>query len=224
VCIAAQSIGPCCCVIKQLARAGLRRAPVVNTVGTLRETDALIIVDVQRDFLPGGPLPVPDGDAIIGKLNRCARVFESNYLPVFATRDWHPPDHCSFRENGGPWPPHCVAGSPGAQWPTALELPPSRQIISKGTRADTEAYSAFQGTDLAARLRELGCKRIVVGGLATDYCVRATALDALREGFEVLVLEDAIRAVNVHLGDGTRALEELATRGARLIRSEELDS
>lgn len=188
----------------------------------LRSGDALIVVDVQKDFLPGGALAVPDGDAVIPALNRYAERFGRIGLPVFATRDLHPPDHCSFRERGGPWPPHCVVGSPGAELSPALVLPAGTETIAKATPSDVEVYSAFEGTGLAAGLRERGCKRVFIGGLATDYCVRATALDALEEGFEVVVLEDAVRPVEVRPGDGARALAELVAQGAHLARLEEV--
>ena len=193
----------------------------VNT-GELREGDALIVVDVQRDFLPGGALAVAGGDAVIPVLNHYAEKFDRRGLPVFATRDWHPPDHCSFRQQGGPWPPHCVAGSPGAELPSTLVLPAETEIISKATRSEADAYSGFDGTALASRLRKLGCTRVFVGGLATDYCVRATAVDALKEGFEVVILEDAIRPVDVRPGDGARALAELLAQGAQRVRLEEV--
>lgn len=180
--------------------------------------DALIIVDVQNDFLPGGALAVPAGDAVVRVLNRYIAWFDQQELPIFATRDWHPPAHCSFREQGGPWPPHCVAGTPGANLAGDLRLPARAQLISKAMRPEADAYSGFQGTDLAARLRELGCRRLFIGGLATDYCVRATTLDAITEGFEVVVLQDAVRAVDVHPGDGERALEAMAGGGARIAR------
>jgi len=180
--------------------------------------DALLIVDVQRDFLPGGALAVAGGDAIIPALNACAQAFAAAGLPVFATRDWHPPQHCSFRAQGGPWPVHCVAGTAGAEFPAELALPDTARVISKGALATEEAYSGFQGTDLAEQLRALGCRRLFVGGLATDYCVRATAKDALRSGFAVVVLEDAIGAVDVHAGDGARALAELRAHGAGMAR------
>lgn len=186
--------------------------------------DALIIIDVQRDFLPGGALAVPLGNAVIAPLNRCISLFAGRRLPVFATRDWHPANHCSFRAQGGPWPPHCVAGSPGAQFGTELALPPTARVISKATRCDADAYSGFEGTDLAEQLKSLGCTRIFLGGLATDYCVRATALDARAVDFEAIVLEDAVRAVNVKPGDGKRALGEMVSAGARLASAAGLDS
>jgi len=188
----------------------------------LHSGDALIVVDVQKDFLPSGALAVPDGDAVIPALNRYAKRFERNGLPVFATRDLHPPDHCSFRQRGGPWPVHCVVGSPGAELAAALVLPAGTEIISKATPSEVDTYSGFEGTGLAARLRERGCKRLFIGGLATDYCVRATALDALKEGFEVVVLEDAVRPVEVRPGDGARALADLVAQGAYLARLEEV--
>jgi nicotinamidase/pyrazinamidase len=184
--------------------------------------DALLVVDVQRDFLPGGALAVPGADAILPRINRYAAEFERHGLPVFATRDWHPPDHCSFRDRKGPWPPHCVAGTPGAEWPAALMLPSETRVVSKATSRDADAYSGFQGTDLAAQLRALGCQRVLICGLATDYCVKATALDALAAGFTVFVLEDAVRAVEVNPGDGARALAELAGRGAKLGRLDQV--
>ena len=180
--------------------------------------DALLIVDVQCDFLPGGALAVPDGDAIIEVLNRYAAAFERLKLPVVVVRDWHPVNHISFRELGGPWPAHCVAGTRGAQLPPSLHLPAYAHVLSKGAQPEADRDSAFEGTRLAALLRREGCRRVFVGGLATDYCVRATARDALREGFQVVVLEDAVRAVNLRPDDGAHALAELVRRGARLMR------
>lgn len=187
-----------------------------KTVGPPRRGDALIIVDVQRDFLPGGALAVEGGGAIIGPLNRYLKEFERHALPIFATRDWHPPDHSSFRERGGPWPTHCVAGTTGAAISPQLVLPAGTQLISKATMPDRDAYSGFQDTDLASRLHELGCRRVFIGGLATDYCVRATALDALRAGFAVVILGDAVRSVEAQAGDGARALTAMVAQGARL--------
>lgn len=189
---------------------------------TPRTGDALIVVDMQNDFLPGGALAVPKGDEVIPVLNRCIEEFEHSGLPIFATRDWHPVEHCSFRDQGGPWPVHCVAGTHGAQLAASLRLPPDARIISKATRREPDAYSGFEGTDLAAQLRRIHCKRVFIGGLATDYCVRATALDALAEGFEAIVLEDAVRAVDVRPRDGRQALEEIAERGGRVARLDEV--
>lgn len=181
-----------------------------------RAGDALIVADVQNDFLPGGALAVPRADEVIAPLNACLQSFAGQHLPVFVTRDWHPQQHCSFREQGGPWPRHCVAGTRGAEFAAGLRLPPGAQVISKATRPEAEAYSAFQGTDLAERLRHAGVRRVVIGGLTTDYCVRATALDALAAGFAVVVLADAVRAVDVQPGDGERSLAELRARGVEL--------
>lgn len=180
-----------------------------------RAGDALIIVDIQNDFLPGGTLAVPNGNAIIDPLNHCTDVFERLGLPIFATRDWHPPNHCSFGPQGGPWPPHCIAGTAGAGFAPGLSLPGAARMVFKATRPDADAYSGFQGTDLAAQLKDLGCTRVFIGGLATDYCVRATALDARDAGFDVIVLEDAVKAVDVEPGDGPRALQEMAAHGVR---------
>lgn len=195
-----------------------------ETIIELEPGDALIIVDVQNDFLPGGSLGVPHGDEVIEPLNRCARLFAQHRLPVFATRDWHPPDHCSFAPQGGPWPPHCIQGTPGAEFARRLELPAGTHIISKAQRAEADAYSGFEGTSLAAQLREAGCRRVFVGGLATDYCVRATALDARAAGLRVTVLLDAVRAVEVKPGDGERALAQMQRAGVARGSVEQLRS
>ena len=179
---------------------------------------ALLVVDPQVDFCPGGALAVPAGDQIFPAVNRAAAR-----LPlVVASRDWHPPDHISFRSRGGPWPPHCVAGTPGAEFHSALDRSLIQEVFSKGTAADLEAYSAFDGTGLADWLHSRGVSRLYVAGLATDYCVRASVLDARREGFAVVVLQDAIGAVEVQPGDGERALAEMQEAGAELSRGEEL--
>lgn len=176
--------------------------------------DALIVVDVQRDFLPGGALGVPRGDEVIPVLNRYLDLFTRRGLPVVATRDWHPPGHCSFQAQGGPWPPHCIAGSPGAEFPPGLALPANARVLSKATAPSPDAYSGFAGTDLALALHEVGVRRIFVGGLATDYCVLNTVKDARALGFTTVLLEDAIRAVDVHPGDGARAIEQMRRWGA----------
>jgi nicotinamidase/pyrazinamidase len=190
----------------------------------IRTGDALIVVDVQRDFLPGGSLAVPDGDAVVPVLNRYLRQFEAAGLPTIATRDWHPADHCSFVAEGGTWPAHCVQDSPGAEFAEALRLPDDTMLISKGTKRDAEAYSGFDGTDLARRLNDANVTRVFIGGLATDYCVLATTRDAISAGFEVFVLRDAIRAVNVEAGDGGRAVDEMCGLGASLIELHALDA
>jgi nicotinamidase/pyrazinamidase len=190
----------------------------------LQTGDVLIVVDVQNDVMPGGPAAVPEGNAVIPPLNRCAKLFELRRLPIFASRDWHPPDHCSFRDYGGSLPSHCVAGSHGAEFPAELMLPPSTCVISKGTTASRNAYSGFDGTDLESQLREAGARRLFVGGLATDYSVLETVMDALKCGFRVVLLSDAIRAVNAKPGDGERAKRKMQRRGAVARFSTELSA
>jgi nicotinamidase/pyrazinamidase len=184
--------------------------------------DALVVVDLQRDFLPGGALGVPHGDAVVAPLNRLLKAFESRGLPSIATRDWHPPDHCSFKAQGGPWPPHCVAGSQGALFAQALALPGGAQVVSKATTSQHDAYSGFAGTALHALLQRFGVGRLFVGGLATDYCVLHTVLDARALGYEVIVLRDAVAAVNAQVDDGARALARMQAAGARLVDSTSL--
>lgn len=179
--------------------------------------DALVVVDVQNDFLPGGRLGVPGGDQVVPVLNDWLNRFREAGLPVVATRDWHPEHHCSFLEQGGPWPPHCVAGTSGAAFASGLRLPDDCQVVSKAMEEPTDAYSAFQGTHLEGWLRQRSVQRLFVGGLATDYCVLETVRDARRTGFQVVLLSDAVRAVNASPGDGERALAEMAALGARLV-------
>ena len=183
----------------------------------LQAGDALIMVDVQLDFLPGGSLAVPRGDEVVPALNRYIAVFRGLTFPIVATRDWHPPDHCSFRAQGGPWPPHCVAGSAGAHFATLLDLPCEAHIVSKATSRDRDAYSGFEGTGLDDWLRRAGASRVFVGGLATDYCVLNTVRDALRFGYATFLLLDAVRAVDVAVGDGARAIDEMRRLGAMAI-------
>lgn len=182
---------------------------------TLGPGDALIVVDVQNDFLPGGSLAVPCGDEVVPVLNEYLRRFSAKALPVVATRDWHPADHCSFQARAGPWPPHCIAGSRGAEFAPGLALPPQAEVISKATERERDAYSGFGGTDLAERLRRAGVKRVFVGGLATDYCVLNTVRDALKEGFDTVLLQDAVRPVDVKPGDGEAAIAEMVRLGAK---------
>jgi len=185
-----------------------------------RRGDALILVDVQRDFLPNGPVPVPGGDQVVAVLNEYIREFTDRGLPVSATRDWHPADHCSFKENGGIWNRHCVAGEPGANWAPGLELPADVSVISKGTNPAKDAYSGFQGTRLHAQLQQGRVRRVFVGGLATDYCVHNTVRDALQRGYQVVLLIDAVRAVDVQTGDGALAVADMLDRGAKWVRWE----
>jgi nicotinamidase/pyrazinamidase len=174
--------------------------------------EALLIIDFQNDFTPGGALAVECGDEIVDRINELAA--SGRYDLVIATRDWHPENHASFAALGGPWPVHCVADSPGAQLHPALNQAAIHKIIDKGTDPETEGYSAFQGTDLARLLHDRGITKVTVVGLATDYCVKNSALDALREGFEVEIDTDAMRGVNVKPGDDERAIEEMLAAGA----------
>ena len=190
----------------------------MKTIAVDSEADALIIVDLQNDFCPGGALAVPCGDEVIPVINR---LLEHRWLSV-ATMDWHPDEHSSFESRGGPWPRHCVQHTAGAELHPELDVTKVQLVITKGSHPDHDAYSGFHGTDLAKILRDKGVQRVVVCGIATDYCVRATAHDALHEGFEVLVLEDAIRGVEVHPGDCQRAIEELRQAGAGIIVSSDL--
>jgi nicotinamidase/pyrazinamidase len=185
-------------------------------------TDALLVVDVQNDFLPGGALGIAGGDRIIAPINRLLQAWRARGLPTILSRDWHPPAHCSFAAQGGPWPEHCVAGTPGADFSARLTRASSDRVISKATRVDKDAYSALDGTPLAALLRERSITRLFIGGLATDYCVRATGLDARAAGLHVVVLADAVCAVNVRPDDGTRALEELAAAGCEFATTDDV--
>lgn len=173
---------------------------------------ALIIVDYQNDFTPGGALAVDEGDAIGPRINELAA--SGDFDLIVATRDWHPPDHDSFTEQGGPWPVHCVAGSPGAQLHPSLETDRIDFIVDAGREPSHQGYSGFEHTNLEAILRERDIDELVVVGLATDYCVKHTALDALRMGFRVHVDERAVRGVEVEPGDSERALDELRAAGA----------
>ena len=179
----------------------------------------LLIGDVQVDFCPGGTLAVPGGDQVIPTINEAVRWFHARKFPIMAVRDWHPPNHSSFREQGGPWPLHCVQMSKGAQFHPDLVLPPGTVVVSKATDPKREAYSAFEGTTLEDRLREVNAERLYVTGLATDYCVRQTVLDARRLGFQVVVLEDAIRGIDASPGDSARAIDEMRAAGAILAKA-----
>jgi nicotinamidase/pyrazinamidase len=172
---------------------------------------ALLIVDFQNDFTPGGALGVPEGDAIAPKINALAA--SGDYELVIATRDWHPADHNSFAAQGGPWPVHCVAGTPGAQLHPDLDRANIEVVVDKGQAVDTDGYSGFEGTGLEEILRERGITQVTVVGLATDYCVKNTALDALRAGFQVTVDSSAARGVEVQPGDSEAALAEIRAAG-----------
>jgi nicotinamidase/pyrazinamidase len=186
----------------------------------LSTEDALLIVDVQNDFCPGGALPVEEGDRVVQVLNRWIDTARRGHAAVVASRDWHPRNHISFGERGGPWPVHCVQDTPGAAFRSDLHLPADSLIRSKGTAPDKDNYSPFEATDLAEALRSRGVRRLWVGGLALDVCVRATVLDALAAGFDVHVILDATRAVNVHPGDGQRSVDEMRAHGAVILKDE----
>lgn len=185
---------------------------------------ALIVVDVQKDFCPGGALPAPGGDDIIPALNRHVADARTRDIAVYASRDWHPAKTSHFKAYGGEWPPHCVQGSAGAQFHPDLKLPPDTIVISKGDDPQRPGYSAFdghtaEGSTLLHDLRERHITRVYVAGIATDYCVKATALDALRAGLEVRVLPDAITGIDVRPGDAQRALDEMSSAGAHIVES-----
>jgi nicotinamidase/pyrazinamidase len=186
------------------------------------EKTALIIVDVQNDFCPGGALAVPDGDQVVPVLNRYVRIFQTDRAPIVATRDWHPGNHCSFKSFGGIWPPHCVQNTPGAAFHPGLDFPQTVEVISKGTDPKVEAYSGFQYTALEEwlKLRKVGA--VFVGGLATDYCVKSTVLDAIKAGFDTVYLSDASRGVEVKPGDSERAVDDMIKAGAKTTTVEGL--
>lgn len=182
------------------------------------KTRALIVVDVQNDFCPGGALAVAAGDEVVAPLNKLIQEFLERGEPVFKSRDWHPEKTKHFSAYGGTWPVHCVQNTKGAEFHPQLIDDIHIRTVSKGM-GDEDSYSAFDGTDLALQLRRLGVEEVWVGGLATDYCVKNTVLDALKEGFQVKALEDAMRAVDVNPGDGEKAIEEMRAAGARVGES-----
>jgi nicotinamidase/pyrazinamidase len=190
-------------------------------------TQALLIVDVQNDFCTGGTLAVPEGESVVPPLRRLAQQFAALGLPVYATRDWHPADSRHFAVNGGLWPVHCVQGTPGARLREDLKLPSNVQLVSKGQTRTDDGYSAVAG-EVAGRgtlledLKTRGVDKVIVGGLATDYCVKHSVLDLLSQGYAVTLLTDAIRAVDVKPGDGQRALDEMTRAGASLSTTQEL--
>jgi nicotinamidase/pyrazinamidase len=179
---------------------------------------ALLIIDLQNDFTSGGALEVPDGDAIAEPVTRLANRLDT----VVATRDWHPPDHASFETEGGPWPVHCVRDTHGAQFHPAMEGLELDAVVDVGREREDEGYSGFEKSDLARILRDRDVDQVFVCGLATDYCVRASAIDACREGFDVTVVEDAVRGVEVSEGDSQRAFGDMRDAGARIASSDEV--
>lgn len=180
--------------------------------------EALLIIDFQNDFTPGGALAVSGGDRIADPIKRLAPEVDT----VIATRDWHPPDHSSFEAEGGPWPVHCVQGTPGAELHPSIGELEIEAIVDVGREREDQGYSGFERSDLAEMLRERNVDKVYVCGLATDYCVRASAIDASLEGFETIVVEDAIRAVDVNDGDGERAIEDMKKAGASLATSDQI--
>jgi len=192
----------------------------MNGVVTIQEADALLVVDVQKDFCPRGALAVENGDAVVPVLNALVPKFGC----VVFTRDWHPADHCSFAETprfeDKSWPAHCVANTPGAAFHDNLNVPSHALIIDKATTPEAEAYSGFEGTDLAEQLKERGIARVFVGGLATDYCVKNTALDAVRHGFDAVVVLDACRGIDIPSGTVEAALAEMRQRGVQFVLAE----
>ena len=176
--------------------------------------EALVVVDFQNDFTPGGALAVADGDAIAPRVDEL--IESGRFDLVVATRDWHPPDHGSFAERGGPWPPHCVQGTPGAELHESLAREKVDVVVDKGQDPASDGYSAFDGTDFGSLLRERGVDRLTLVGLATDYCVKNTALDALREGFEVEIDRKGVRGIDATPGDVDKAIAEVTAAGGRI--------
>jgi nicotinamidase/pyrazinamidase len=196
-------------------------------MSSLKPKKALLVVDVQNDFCPGGALGIHGGHKIIPILNKCIKFFEKENLPIIVTRDWHPKVTKHFEQFGGVWPEHCVKGSPGAMFHPDLELPKDAMVMSKGMDPEKDSYSAFHAIDssgmaLANLLKNFGVTEIYIGGLATDYCVKYSALDALKDGLEVFILTDAIAGVNLQPEDSSVALEEMISLGAKKTISEEL--
>jgi nicotinamidase/pyrazinamidase len=188
---------------------------------------ALLIVDMQNDFCPGGALAVKEGDKIVPVLNKYIKFFVREKLPIFASRDWHPKETKHFKQYGGLWPKHCIQNTEGAMFHPGLKLPKEAIVLSKGIDPNKDSYSAFQavdsnGTDFLPLLKALGIKELFIGGLATDYCVKSTVLDGLKAGFKVNLLVDAIKGVNIRPKDSEEAIEEMVARGAKKLTFEKL--
>jgi len=193
-----------------------------NSAMTMKGASALLVVDIQKDFCAGGALAAPGGDDIIPAVNRHLADARAREIAVYATRDWHPAKTSHFKEYGGAWPPHCVQGTPGAQFHPDLKLPPDAIIVNKGDDPQRHGYSAFEGhtsdgKSLLDDLRDRRITRVYVAGIATDYCVRESALDALRAGLEVRVLADGIAGIDARPGDAQRALDEMSAAGAQIV-------
>ncbi|MCL2704609.1 MAG: bifunctional nicotinamidase/pyrazinamidase [Spirochaetaceae bacterium] len=179
---------------------------------------ALIIVDMQNDFCPGGSLAVKEGDKIVSVINQYIKQFKDEDEVIVFTRDWHPADHCSFKEYGGMWPSHCVAETKGAKFHQDIYVPEKSFIVSKADTASKDAYSGFEATLLDSQLKKLNIEEVWVCGLATDYCVASTVMDALKLGYKVKILSDAIAAVDVSAGDGEKAIAKMVSQGAEVYR------
>jgi len=184
-----------------------------------RAKQALIVVDVQNDFCPGGSLAVAQGDEVVAPLNKLIDEFLERGDPIYKSRDWHPPTTKHFQMYGGTWPVHCVQNTAGAEFHPQLNDDPRIHVVSKGL-GDTDCYSAFDETNLAAQLRDEGVEELVVGGLATDYCVKETVLAGIKEGFKVKALENAMRAVELQPGDGERAIQAMRAAGAQIVNTD----
>lgn len=191
-------------------------ANIDNLTETLKIGDGLLIVDVQKDFCPGGALPVENGDQVVPVINRWISAAEAGNVPVYASRDWHPLGHISFKERGGPWPPHCIQDSDGAKFHPDLALPDSTLLVTKGVRFDQDQNSAFDQTGLADQFRRDGIRRLWVAGLAEDVCVLASVLDGRREGFEMVLIENGTRPITSE--SGQKARQQMQDAGARLLQ------
>jgi nicotinamidase/pyrazinamidase len=188
---------------------------------TPRQHSALLVVDVQRDFCPGGALAAPTGDQIVPALNQHIAEARKRGVPVYASRDWHPAVTAHFKAYGGRWPPHCVQGTEGAEFHRDLQLPPNTIVVSKGDAPDENGYSAFEGRTPSGRpllddLRERHIDTVYVAGLTAEYCVKQTAFDALRSGLDVVVLKNAVGGLDMQAGDADRALGEMKAAGATI--------
>ncbi len=183
---------------------------------------ALLIVDVQNDFCPGGALAVPEGDKIVSTINKYIRIFAKKKLPIFATRDWHPVKTKHFKDFGGLWPVHCIQNTKGAAFHPDLKLPKEAILLYKGMDPEEDCYSSFSAQDLSGQplfklLKRMGITEIYIAGLATDYCVKYTAIDALKHGFKVKILLDAVKGVNLKTNDSTEAIKKITKMGAKKI-------
>ncbi len=194
---------------------------------TMKLKKALLVVDAQNDFCPGGALPVPESDKVIAVLNKYIKRFSEAKLPVFASRDWHPKVTKHFKQYGGSWPKHCVQGTRGAEFHPKLKVPKEAIVISKGMDPEKDSYSAFQaqdpnGTEFMSLLKLFGISELYIGGLATDYCVKYTCLDALKNGFKVYLLTDAVKGVNINPSDSADAVKEMIASGAKPLTFEKI--